>query len=127
MNSIKKRKVEECWVLTGQRREEVWICRRRRYSVGKPTSVAFDARWTLEREETHGDVVGFLHTHPAGSPTPSRRDLRTMKAWACSFGKPMLCVIAAPHGTRGYVFDGNDRHEVDRIVQFSRGLTIVVE
>lgn len=127
MNSIQMTKVEECWVLIGQRRDGIWTSRRRRYSIGMPTTVAFDARWTLEREETQGDVVGFLHTHPAGSPAPSRRDLRTMKAWAGSFGKRMLCVIAAPHRTRGYVFDGKDRHEVDRIIQFSRGLIIVVE
>jgi proteasome lid subunit RPN8/RPN11 len=127
MNSIQKKKVEECWVLVGQRREGVWISRRCCYSIGEPTKVAFDARWTLEREETHGDVVGFLHTHPAGSPTPSRRDLRTMRAWARSFGKPMLCVIATPHRTRGYVFDGKHRHEVDRIVQFNGELTVVVE
>ena len=40
----------------------------------------FDGAWVLDREETHGDVVGFLHTHPDGPATPSQRDVRTIRA-----------------------------------------------
>ena len=55
----------------------------------------------LAREEAHGDVHGFLHTHPVGSPAPSQRDLRTMRAWTAAFGKPLLCLITARRGTAG--------------------------
>jgi hypothetical protein len=127
MTTLVSKQVEECWVLTGQRRGGVWMLRRRRYSVGEATTVAFDAPWVLSREETHGDVLGFLHTHPTGSPTPSRRDLRTMRAWTGAFGKPLLCLIAAHRGMAGYVFDREDQCEIARIVQFDRGVTVVVE
>ena len=127
MSVIVARDVEECWVLTGQRRGGVWMLRRRRYSVGEPGSVAFDASWVLGREESCGDVRGFLHTHPTSSASPSRRDLRTMRAWTGSFGKPLLCLIAARRRIAGYVFDGKDRYKVDRIVHFTRGITVVVE
>jgi proteasome lid subunit RPN8/RPN11 len=119
--------IEECWILTGQRRGGVWILRRRRYTTGQPTRVSFDASWVLSREETHGDVLGFLHTHPTGSPEPSLRDLRTMHAWAGAFGKPLLCLIASKRSLACYVFDASDHFDVARIVQFDRGVTIVIE
>jgi proteasome lid subunit RPN8/RPN11 len=72
---------------------------------GKPASVEFDAAWALHREETKGDVVGFYHTHPAGPPTPSQRDLRTMRAWAGSFGKPLLCLIESEGSLAAFRFD----------------------
>jgi proteasome lid subunit RPN8/RPN11 len=50
----------------------------------------------MNREEKHGDVVGFLHTHPDGPAAPSKRDLRTMRAWWSAFGKPLLYLIASP-------------------------------
>jgi proteasome lid subunit RPN8/RPN11 len=123
----KIKSIEECWVLTGQRRGGVWILRRRRYSTGQPTRVAFDAGWVLRREESHGDVIGFLHTHPIGAARPSLRDLRTMTAWTGAFGKPLLCVIAGRRGMRGWVFDGGDRCGVERIVRFDRELMVAVE
>ncbi|HEV7301680.1 MAG TPA: Mov34/MPN/PAD-1 family protein [Tepidisphaeraceae bacterium] len=127
MATITARHVEECWVLTGQRRGGVGMLRRRRHSIGEPTTVAFDAPWVLSREESHGDILGFLHTHPTGPAAPSRRDLRTMRAWTDAFGKPLLCLIAAPRCMAGFVFDGGDHHAVARIVQFDRGLTVAVE
>jgi hypothetical protein len=127
MSVIVARDVEECWVLTGQRRGGVWMLRRRRYSEGEPGSVAFDASWVLDREESRGDVQGFLHTHPTSSASLSRRDLRTMRAWTGSFGKPLFCLTAAHRRIAGYVFDGKDRYKVDRIVHFARGITVIVE
>jgi proteasome lid subunit RPN8/RPN11 len=70
--------------------------------------VAFDAAGVLAREESHGDVVGFYHTHPAGPPAPSDRDLRTMRAWVGSFGKPLLCVIESPGQLAAYRFDHDE-------------------
>jgi proteasome lid subunit RPN8/RPN11 len=75
---------------------------------GEIASVHFDAAGVLSREEKNGDVVGFYHTHPAGEPTPSQRDLRTMRAWAGSFGKPLLCLIESDGQLAGYRFDDDE-------------------
>jgi proteasome lid subunit RPN8/RPN11 len=68
----------------------------------------------LTREEEQGDVVGFWHTHPAGSgTTPSRRDIRTMQAWCSALGKPLLCLISEEgreNEAAVYLFD-NDESE----------------
>jgi hypothetical protein len=91
--------------------------------------VRFDGIWVLEREETHGDVVGFLHTHPDGPAIPSDRDLRTMRAWCLAFGKPLLCLIDSPAGICGYRFDGDESNgEPLAVVEaFSRGVVIGVD
>jgi proteasome lid subunit RPN8/RPN11 len=62
----------------------------------------------LGREESNGDVVGFYHTHPGGPPTPSQRDLKTMRAWAGSFGKPLLCLIESEGELAAYRFDDDE-------------------
>jgi proteasome lid subunit RPN8/RPN11 len=97
--------VERCWILLGSRQGAFWHARCKRPTRGKPASVAFDAAWVLEREERHADVVGFYHTHPDGPPTPSDRDLRTMRAWVSSFGKPLLCLIESDGKLAAYRFD----------------------
>jgi proteasome lid subunit RPN8/RPN11 len=91
--------------------------------------VRFDGAWALEREESHGDVVGFLHTHPDGPASPSQRDVRTMRAWCIAFGKPLLCVIAGPDGLRGYRFDSDESAgDVLPIIEaFPRGVVIGVD
>jgi proteasome lid subunit RPN8/RPN11 len=121
--------VEQCWTLLGRRRGRVWFCRRVRHVHGERTSVCFDGAGVLRREETHGDVVGFLHTHPDGPAIPSRRDVRTMRAWCGSFGKPLLCLIVDPAGLRGYVFDGDtsDGRPLEIVETFPRGVVIGVE
>jgi proteasome lid subunit RPN8/RPN11 len=63
-----------------------------------------DAAGVLAREESKGDVVGFYHTHPAGPPEPSQRDVRTMRAWVSSFGKPLLCLIESDGELAAYRF-----------------------
>jgi proteasome lid subunit RPN8/RPN11 len=120
---------EQCWILLGQHRGRIWYCRRVRHSRGERTSVRFNAAWVLSREETHGDVVGFLHTHPDGPATPSQRDVRTIRAWCSAFGKPLLCLIAAPEGMRGYRFDDDESvGEALRLVEmFRRGVVIGVD
>jgi len=98
---------ERCWILIGLRQGAFWHARRMRPTRGTPASVAFDAAWVLAREEQQGDVVGFYHTHPAGPPEPSRRDLATMRAWAGSFGKPLLCLIESQRALAAWRFDGD--------------------
>ena len=121
--------VEQYWTLLGQRRGRVWFLRRVHRQAGEPASVAFDAQRVLGREERRGDVFGFFHTHPSGPPQPSRRDVRTMRAWCSSFGKPLLCVIASPAGVAAYRFDTDesDGVPVQLIELFPRGVVIGVE
>ncbi len=42
------------------------------------------------------DVVGVFHTHPAGPPRPSSRDVDNMRLW------PIIWVIASPLGIGAY-------------------------
>jgi proteasome lid subunit RPN8/RPN11 len=100
-----------------------------RPTQGKRVSVRFDGAWVLNREEEHGDVVGFLHTHPEGPATPSGRDVRTMRAWHSAFGKPLLCLIAGPDDLRGYRFDGDDPTGavLAAVEAFPRGVVIGVD
>ena len=88
---------ERCWTLIGAQGPATgtWRVRLERAIRGEETKVDADWSWTLAREETHGDVAGFYHTHPAGTGTgPSGRDTRTMQAWCGALGKRLLCVIA---------------------------------
>src|SRR5687768_10892077 len=96
---------EECWTLVGQRKGRIWWARRIRHRTGEPAAVTADGAGALAREESKGDIVGFLHTHPMGGTRPSSRDVRTMRAWCDAFGKPLLCVILAPEGAAAYRFD----------------------
>ena len=75
---------------------------------GQPAQVEFDAAWVLAREEQRGDVLGFYHTHPFSQPLPSETDLRTMRAWASAFGKPLLCLIESIDGLAAFRFDDDD-------------------
>ena len=120
---------EHCWTLLGQVRGRIWYGRRARLSQGHRTRVAFDGLWTLEREEKRHDVLGFLHTHPDGPPSPSMRDVRTMRAWCGSFGKPLLCLIQSPQGLKGYRFEGDESEaaELEVVELFPRGIVIGVE
>ena len=100
--------VEQCWVLLGERRGRVWYCHSHNEISGERTFVQFDGPWVLEREESHGDVVGFLHTHPDGPAMPSQRDVRTMRAWCLSFGKPLVCLIDCPTGLLDFRFENDE-------------------
>ncbi|MCI0379726.1 MAG: Mov34/MPN/PAD-1 family protein [Gemmataceae bacterium] len=121
--------VEECWILVGQRCGRIWFCRRVRHTTGERICVGFDGLWVLQREERHGDVLGFLHTHPDGPAGPSLRDLRTMRSWRSAFGKPLLCVIDTPLGLKGYRFDGDESEgeELKLIEAFPRGVVVGVD
>jgi proteasome lid subunit RPN8/RPN11 len=100
-----------------------------RFSSGQRTSVEFDGAWVLRREETHGDVVGFWHTHPDGPASPSVRDVRTMRAWCGAFGKALLCLISTPQRVLGYRFtdDQSAAAELALVELFPRGVVIGVE
>ena len=131
---------ERCWTLLGSRDSGsgTWRIGLHHVVLGEQAKVEADWSWTLAREETQGDVMGFYHTHPDGFGVhPSQRDIRTMQAWCRALGKPLLCLIAEdgkPKNPMGYVFE-NDEHQgqpVDSltpgeasnfIVEESRGTT----
>lgn len=95
---------EVCYVLVGK--ESSWGAykgKRVKRIFGSPGSVEFDWEWVLGREEKHGDVLGFWHTHPAGTK-PSERDVLTMKAWASCLGKSLFCIIQDGKDTRAYLY-----------------------
>lgn len=100
--------VEIAGVLLGSGDDGRWTGRCLMLNRGDVASVEFDWNIVLEREEQHGDVVGFFHTHPSGLEQPSGRDRKTMRAWCDCFGKPLLCVIGGLGSTgeevRCYLF-----------------------
>src|SRR5262245_42431284 len=98
-------RVEESWTLVGAHRAGLWHCRRLRYRSGGAASVSADGAWTLRREESRGDIVGFMHTHPMGGLHPSGRDVRTMRAWCDALGKSLICVIETPTAVGAWRFD----------------------
>jgi proteasome lid subunit RPN8/RPN11 len=120
---------EQRWILLGRRGGRVWLCRRVRPTTGDRVSVGFDGSAVLDREETHGDVAGFLHTHPDGPATPSDRDVRTMRAWCGAFGKPLLCLIVGPNGVGGYRFEDTEStgRPLAAVELFPRGVVVGVE
>jgi proteasome lid subunit RPN8/RPN11 len=95
---------EQCWILLGGVQDRLWWGRVSKYSIGKPASVKFDSDFVMKREEEHGDIVGFIHTHPGMPAIPSSTDHATMHAWVCCFGKPLLCVIRGVDGLRAWCY-----------------------
>lgn len=120
---------EIAYTLIGRRRGGIWYGRLRRRQAGGPTSVEFDWAWVLAREEGYGDVAGFFHTHPRGLAMPSRRDLRTMRAWVGCFGKPLLCLIDGGGGLSVHLFrtDEDEGRPLARVKRFPRNVVVAVE
>lgn len=128
-SSAKRSVVERCWVLLGRRQGSFWYARRQRPTSGQLAGVEFDPTWVLNREETKGDVIGFYHTHPNGSPNLSRRDVKTMRAWVKSFGRPLLCIIESSNQLTAFCFD-NDHSRGRSLTAcelFPRGVVIAAE
>lgn len=121
--------IENCAILTGQYRGQIWYGRLRQFQSGAPGSVEFDWEWVMKREERYEDVLGFYHTHPASLTTPSERDLRTMCAWVSCLGKPLLCVIQSANTLSAYVFetDEDDGSALIEIQRFPRNVIIGIE
>jgi hypothetical protein len=120
---------EISYVLVGQRRYRVWCGRLRQRQVGAPSSVEVDWAWILGREERHGDLLGFFHTHPSGLGLPSQRDERIMRVWVSCLGKPLLCLIAAGQTLAAYkyVHDEDCGHRLPIVERLPWNLIIAVD
>lgn len=118
---------EHCWVLLGHVEGDLWYGRMRKMTSGTPCSVAFDADWVTKREEEHGDVVGFYHTHPSFPAYHSSRDDATMQQWVCSFGKPLACLIQGVDGLRAWWYTDDEsppeEYQVKRLDKLLFGVT----
>lgn len=71
---------------------------------GSPGGVGFNHKVVMDRQVSHGDVVGFFHTHPSMPNSPSHIDYNTMGGWASSFGKPLVCCIRGANGLAAHWF-----------------------
>ena len=99
---------EQCWILVGENRDDLWWGKRVQRTEGEPCLVQFDPYYVLERDEKYGDVVGFIHTHPNFSAHYSGRDDLTMKAWVACLGKPLVCCIVGSDGLRAWWYENDE-------------------
>lgn len=95
--------MEECWFIYGKKIGPCWVGRLKYHSRGSAASVDFD--WA---QAMNPNIIGFYHSHPGGSPTPSTRDDRTMDAWVKTEGRPLLCGIFGYKNQQCYVYSRSD-------------------
>jgi len=62
-------------------------------SQGNPGQVEFAWRKCWDRYQSHGDVVGWFHTHPPGAHDMSNTDAATFQSWLVAIGGPRYAVI----------------------------------
>lgn len=115
MKNLKYNENEQCWILTGSIKKNLWWAKTKNVSFGSPIDVKFDANYVMEKEEKsdlirchstrgsiRGSIRGWLHTHPGMRAIPSNRDNVTMMSWVRSLGKPLVCCIAGEDGIRAW-------------------------
>lgn len=113
---------EQCWVLVGGMRDDLWWGKRVKPTEGAPASVAFNPDYVTQRDDKYHDVVGFIHTHPSFTAHYSSRDDRTMKAWVLSLGKPLVCCIIGIDGLRAWWYLNDEDPPVEYQAKSLRGL-----
>lgn len=109
-----KERNEISYILVGEKRNNIWLAKMHWYTKGSPTSVTFDWQRVMTREEKHGDVVGFFHSHPKGFKNPSNRDDKTMDAWVTCFGKPLICAIEESGVINAWLYRGGEDLEKNK-------------
>ncbi len=115
-------KNEECWILVGHADRDIWWGKKVNKTEGRPVSVEFDANYIIEREERHHDVVGMIHSHPNMVASPSFRDDKTMHAWVCALGKPLVCCILGDDGLRAWWYDDDESPPYEACVKKIKNL-----
>lgn len=99
--------VEESAVIIGTKGTKFCLGDLRQRQFGERSSVEFPWQWVLEREDNHGDIIGFYHTHPGSglqSAHYSARDNETMSQWVECLGKPLICAIESGPALRVWLF-----------------------
>jgi len=104
---------EQCWILVGRWKDDLWWAKKIRPTEGVPCAVAFDPNYVINRDVERHDVIGFIHTHPGMSAHYSQRDDRTMKAWVCCLGKPLVCCIMGNDGLRAWWYFDDENPPVE--------------
>lgn len=99
-------KNETYLALTGGRLSYYWWGYGKWPSEGQPAEVSFDHKLVMENESK---IVGFYHTHPSFTATPSGTDIRTMGAWTVCFGRPLICLIDGIDGLKAYWFEDDEK------------------
>ena len=123
------KKYEESWVITGGRVGGLWVGWRRWPNSGEPHRVTVPVNLVLNRAQWKRDVIGFMHTHPNMSATPSQTDVETMRAWCFTLGRPLLCLIEGNEGLLGWVFCNEDCKgiQVMKVWSLAWGIVLGVE
>lgn len=111
------------FLLLGKIEGGFWWGKKRERGEGGPAQVGFDADYALEQEMQHKNVVGFYHTHPNFTASPSLRDHRTMRAWVLSLGKPLVCVIKGVDGCKAWWYIDDESEPLEyRVKDFGRSI-----
>jgi len=105
----------------GMIRESFWYARGLWPNEGSPAHVTFNYRDIYDREDNHGDVVGFYHTHPHTYGSPSSTDYATMGAWTNCFGRPLACLIEGIDGLYAHWFIDDETEPIKGWVRIVRG------
>lgn len=112
---------ENCWPLTGKNEGAFcWGKLRRRFTTGSPVRVSFDRQYVYDLEDEKKElppkerpVVGFYHTHPGFTATPSFIDHSTMGAWVNCLGKNLWCVIKGLDGFRAFLYQNDESYPLE--------------
>ena len=91
--------VEECMVLVEQyRSKKWWLAKGIMYTLGEFSSVEFDYNTMMKLTDNGKKLLGFWHTHPNWTSSPSWTDFDTMNAWTSMLGKNLQCLIEGIDG-----------------------------
>lgn len=91
---------------------------------GTPATVGFNYKHVYDREDSHGDVVGFYHTHPHSYGMPSSTDYATMGAWTVCFGRPLVCLIEGIDGLNAHWYIDDETKPIQAWVKKIGGIFI---
>lgn len=85
---------EDYFTLVGEREGNIIRCTAIGHeSQGLRSKVEFTWRACWDRHVSHGDVVGWFHTHPPGAHGMSGMDENTFQSWLVALGGPRYAVI----------------------------------